>query len=239
MAGKLPAKMGSIHPISMPEKAGTDTDEEPLAKKVHRLKNKPPRKKPEAVIEESETEERDREDSKSEESGGDASAEEEEVAKSGEESSDQESEETPALPQTIESTPEADQVEANTEVTPDEEHLANTTPLSLATLAKRKVTFGPSSSEPATKKRVVSSDEESLDQFTFETQHTDEDTDLSPAKTSESTMLSSLMEAGEVMKCLEEESKSLGILITSPGGYTRMLSEVLEGWKKELTVQRE
>ncbi|KAL3693224.1 hypothetical protein R1sor_006875 [Riccia sorocarpa] len=219
--------------------AGTDTDEEPLAKKVQKLKNNPPKKKPEPVVEESETEESDREKSKSEESGEDASAEEEEVAKFGEESSDQESEGTPALPQAIDSTPEADQVEANTDITPDEEHLANTTSLSSAVQTKRKVTFGPNSSEPATKKRVISSDEESPEQFAFETQHTDEDTEVSLTKSSASLMISSLTETGEVMKCLEEESKSLGILITSPGGYTRMLSEVMGGWKKELTVQRE
>ncbi|KAL3690553.1 hypothetical protein R1sor_016862 [Riccia sorocarpa] len=175
-------------------------------------------------------------DSESEDSKGEETQEDED-AKSGEESSDHEDEAAPSLPQAIDSTLEVDRVEANTEVTPDEEVLANNTPLSSAALAKRKaVHFAQDLEGSLRKKRLISSDDESPGQFTFDTSTEGE---LTPTKTSLTGMMTSLVELADVVKRLEDESKDLGVLLSSPGDYNKFLAEVVEGWKKESATHKE
>ncbi|KAL3687531.1 hypothetical protein R1sor_013840 [Riccia sorocarpa] len=209
----------------------TDSDEEPLAKKAQRLR----KRNPQTVVEDSETDGSPQQDSETEDSKGEETQEYEE-AKSDEESSEHEEEASPSMPQAIDSTPEVDRVEANTEVTPDEEVLATNTPLSSATLAKRKAVHFAQDLEGSKKKRLLSSDEESPGQFTFDTSTEGE---LTPTKTSLTGMMTSLVELADVVKRLEDESKDLGVLLSSPGDYNRFLAEIVEGWKKESSTHKE
>ncbi|KAL3695743.1 hypothetical protein R1sor_009819 [Riccia sorocarpa] len=202
------------------------------AKNVKKPKTKPKKKNSQSIAEDSETEESLREESKSEKSKDDASPKDkesdEEVEKSSEGSSGREEEQS-LIPHAIDSTPEIDRVEANTDTIPYEEHLTNTTSLFFNLTKRKYIHFGFDTIQPTAKKQIISSDEDSPAPVLFDTLNTDEDTEVTPTKTSASVMMSSVTEARDVMRRLEEESL---------GDYTRMLCEVLQGCKKELSVQK-
>ncbi|KAL3695425.1 hypothetical protein R1sor_009501 [Riccia sorocarpa] len=160
----------------------------------------------------------------------------------------------------LKTTPDIDQVVANTEVTPDEELLAQNVPLSSTALPKRQSTVRKRSSavsptkKPALKKvrhldlGAVSSDEDKQEagpsntsppDAEFEEQNKDEDLQQIERREPKTSVFFNVTEvfaeAQRVLTRLSALAREHGAPLDNPGDLENILLQAIQGWKKAET----